>query len=322
MQNLLTIFHDHPLVQDYHSEYLKLINYYSNVTRNSVFVKYYNINILSSIYDQKMDSTYDIYHTSKVKFDIYDITPAFYLQPIQNRSSNVTDLKGQMMDGTTSIVIYSIERPKIHDIVVFYAPMERSEFFRVVNVTVPSNAIHSTPSVNFFELELEYAPLNNLNDLKIANHYVYDLSDEKYREHSEYQTLMSTLDRIVIIFDELYNYYNSEKDLYVINGKIPLATNEVIIYLKRQFYGNYKRLFEKYKLPYAYIDIIGEDLYYNSLDELPFKDLTNNLYHVYNLETEQIEEYVWVNKDNPKNEIEQSLYHANNLWLEMKNPLN
>ena len=225
---MFTHLHDSKLVQDYHAEYFSLINRYYNVSRNAVYVKYYNINNFESTHQQDLVSTFDIYTLSDISFDLYELTPAFYIQPVQNRSSNVTDLKGQQMDGTSSIVVYTLKRPKIHDILTFYAPMEESEIFRVANINVPTNAIHSIPSVNFFELELEYAPVKDVKGLKMNKRYVYDISRERYVESLEYTKYIHKLGRYEDLLNKIFVHFNEFKDYYELNGLIPISTNELL----------------------------------------------------------------------------------------------
>jgi hypothetical protein len=90
---MLSALYDPQSVQMYHNEYLKLINYYMNTKRPSTFVRYFNINIDNSIYDEKTDATYDLYHVSNIRFNLYDFTPSFYLAPVLNASGNITDLR-------------------------------------------------------------------------------------------------------------------------------------------------------------------------------------------------------------------------------------
>lgn len=49
------------LVRLYQEEYLRLINYYSNIKRPSIFVKYYSQNLASSPGANIPLSTYDTY---------------------------------------------------------------------------------------------------------------------------------------------------------------------------------------------------------------------------------------------------------------------
>lgn len=284
--------YDPQSVQTYHTEYLKLINYYMNTKRPSTFVRYFNIDIDNSTYDDKLDATYDLYHVSNIKFNIYDFTPSYYFAPVVNAASNVPDLRGQMMDATSSIVVYSIESPRIHDVLMFYGPVASGEIFRVTGLRTPVNAVHSNPNVRWFELELEYAPIKTTQELKILNHMVYDLSEEKYITYTDYQAFTKNVKSCELIFDELIKYYDMYNDLYQSNQLAPVEVNEVIIFFKKIYAIKYKRIYEKYNLPYGYLDKMNFTQYYSSVDSLPFK-IGNYTYHVYNLITKKVEEYTW-----------------------------
>jgi hypothetical protein len=70
---------------------------------------------------------------------------------------------------------------------MFYGPIASGEIFRVRNFRTPINALHSEPKLNWFEIDLEYAPIKQPESLKYAQHYVYDLSQEKYIIYNEYK---------------------------------------------------------------------------------------------------------------------------------------
>jgi hypothetical protein len=284
--------YDPQSVQTYHGEYLKLINFYMNTKRPSTFVRYFNIDIDNSTYDDKLDATYDLYHVSNIKFNIYDFTPSYYLAPVVNAAANVPDLRGQMMDATSSIVVYSIESPRIHDLLMFYGPVQSGEIFRVAGLRTPVNAVHSEPNVRWFELELEYAPITQTQELKILNHKVYDLSEEKYISYDEYQKFTEKIKTCETILDSLLVYYDPYHDLYQVNQLAPIEVNEAIIFFKKIYAIKYKRIYEKYNLPYGYLDKMNFTQYYSNVDDLPFV-MGNYTYHVYNLITKTINEYSW-----------------------------
>jgi hypothetical protein len=289
MQNAL---YDPQIVQTYHREYLNLINFYMNTKRPSTFIRYFNIDIDQSTYDDKLEATYDLYHVSNIKFNIYDFTPSYYLAPVVNSAANVPDLRGQSMDATSSVVVYSIDSPRIHDLIMFYGPIQSGEIFRVVGIRTAVNAIHSDPTVKWFELELEYAPITTTQELKILNHFVYDMSDEKYITYTEYQDFTTRIKKCETILDELLKYYDSYNDLYQFNQLAPVEVNEIIIFFKKFYAIKYKRIYEKYHLPYGYLDKMNFTQFYTNANELPFI-MGNYIYHVYNLSTKLIEEYAW-----------------------------
>lgn len=309
MDNILS---EPTLIKDYHTEYLKLIREYSNVSRNTVFVKYYNINTLESVNEEQLNSTFDNYTYSNIKFDIYDITPAYMLQPIQNRSTDVTDLKGQMLDGLSSIVLYSLARPKIHDLLTFYNPVQSNEIFRVTSITVPVNAIHSTVPVNFYQLDLEYAPVKQLESLLINQRFVYDLAKEQYIEFNEYKKQLKLNDDINILLEKLNKYYDSSLDLYHIEGKVFNELNDLLICFKSNYNKNYNRLYDNIKRPYGYSDLFPDRLV--SLNTLTFNDLILDNYQYYDLSSKQNNTYLWRDKLKFENNIEELLFISLSLW--------
>jgi len=284
--------YDPQSVQVYHNEYLRLINFYMNTKRPSTFIRYFNIDVDNSIYDDKLDATYDLYHVSNIKFNIFDFTPSYYLAPVVNAAANVPDLRGQMMDATSSVVVYSIESPRIHDLVMFYSPVGSGEIFRVTGMRTPVNAVHSDPNVRWFELELEYAPIKTTQELKILNHFVYDLSEEKYITYNEYQNFTLGIKTCETILDQLKVYYDSYSDLYQVNQLAPVEVNEAIIFFKKLYAVKYKRIYEKYNLPYGYLDKMNFTQMYSDVSSLPFV-MGNYTYHVYNLFTKTVDEYTW-----------------------------
>jgi len=289
---MLSALYDPQIVQSYHNEYLKLINFYMNIKRPSCFVRYYNIDIGSSIYDDKIDATYDLYHVANLKFNVYDFTPSYYLAPIVNAAASVQDLRGQMMDATSSIVTFTIESPRIHDLVMFYGPVQSGEIFRVSGLRTAVNAVHSDPPVNWFELELEYAPITQtqIQELHLLNHFVYDIVNEKYIKYTEYQLFTEKILELENILNNFLKYYDPYYDLYHVNQLAPVEANEIIIFFKKLYNEKFKRIFEKFPLPYGYLDQMGFNQIYSDINSLPYVH-GNYKYNVLNLITKNIDSY-------------------------------
>jgi hypothetical protein len=136
---MLTSLHEPHLLQGYYTDFLKQINQYQNIARTGVFVTYYNINVLQSIYEQTLESTLDIYGISEVKFDIYELTPVFFIGPVANTIGNITDLDGLRVDGSSTVTLYTIKRPRVHDLIKFTSPIESGEIFRITGINIPYN---------------------------------------------------------------------------------------------------------------------------------------------------------------------------------------
>lgn len=292
---MFDIIHEHNIVKQYHEEYLKLIKYYENIKRPASFVKYFNINVDESLYDEDGNITYDIYTQSNVKFDIYEYSPIFFINPIVNTYTNVVDLRGQMMDGVTSIVTYAIDYPRIHDLVTFYDPIQSNEVFRVTGLRTSVNALHSNPDLHYFEMDLEYAPVIDVQSLNINKHYVYNIWEEKFLTFEQYSKLTDTLSKIDNILDDIRYFYNDIYDLYCIDNKyVPIVTNELLILFKKLYNEKFKRIFESYPSPYGYLDIITETLIHNSIEEIEnSKIVKNDIQKLYNIQTREIEDYYW-----------------------------
>jgi len=285
---MLTSLHEPQLLQSYYEDFLKQVNQYQNVARTGVFVRYFNINVAQSIYEKTLESTLDIYSISEVRFDIYELTPVFYIAPVANSIMNVQDLDGQRIDGTSTVTIFTIKRPRIHDLVMFTNPIESKEIFRITGVRATTNLIHAAPAVEWFECDLDYAPLKNTEDLKIHNRYVYDFSKEKYLLYDDYMKKIDWLNRISEVLKELNTHYNIREDLYSIDGKIPIVVNEMLILFKKQFNNDWNRLFEGTKSPYGYRDYC--DIRYSDLSEIEFNE-EQLVFEVFDFNEKKIVEY-------------------------------
>lgn len=312
----MSSIYDPQLVKSYHEEYLGLIKYYMNAKRSSSFIRYYNVDRDKSVFDDKLEASYDIYHNSGIRFNIYDFTPSYYLAPIVNASSNVQDLRGQMMDAQTSIVTYTIEKPQIHDLIMFYGPVASGEIFRVSNFRTAVNAIHSDPQLHWFELELEYAPIINPGILKLSNHFVYDLSLEKYLTYENYQKFIKKIKDVEIIFEEIKHFYNPYYDLYEVDHLVPIEVNETLLHFKNKFDQKFRRLFEKFYTPYGYFDYCLNELKYPEIENLPYKE-GNYIYSLYNLENNKMQDYTWaINYTEQKNNLDKLFHLSHVLYKE------
>ena len=80
--------------------------------------------------------------------------------------------------------------------------------------------IHSMSKTNWFELDLEYAPIEDLNSLNIKDHYVYDLSLEVYITLAEYKEKIKILNNISEILPLVLPFYNKILDVYMYDNKM------------------------------------------------------------------------------------------------------
>ena len=275
------------MVAEYHQEYLTLINHYDNFKRPGTFVRYYNINFPESDRHPVVQSTFDIYSTSNVKFDIYELTPTYNIAPITNSTVNLTEKKGQSYDGVSSITIYTINTPHIHDLVTFYDPVSSGEIYRVINIRTVINAFYSNPKLTWYEMDLEVAPILDTSSLKISKHYVYDTHKETYYNYVDYQAKMDFIETINGKITLLQPFYNQVNDWYSADGVVPFIANHTVNYFKETIAtnDNFVRVFNELSKPYGFSD---------SFPTLTATyDYTESIYEVYNLTTEEIEDYEW-----------------------------
>jgi hypothetical protein len=279
---MLNSLSDPYLVSQYHEEYLNLINTYSNYKRSGSFIRYYNINYDESMKHPDVKSNFD---SSSIKFDIYELTPTFNISPIVSATSNITDKKGQMFDGVTTISTYTIKIPRINDLITFYDPVKSGEIFRVNNIRASINAYYSDPKLTWYEMDLEVAPIKDTSELKISKHYVYDSHLEKYYNYEDYTKKTNIINVLSGKIQEIYQFYSQYNDLYLVENLVPYISNHSIIYVKDKIKThNAIRLFNNLKKPYGFID---------ALPALAATyDFTQTL-KVYNLTTKEIEDYVW-----------------------------
>jgi len=270
---------------------------------------------MNSVYEENSFSTYDHYSASNIQFDIYEFTPAYFLQAITNRANYDEDSTGYVFDGNSSIVVNTIKRPKINDLIKFYKPVESNEIFRVIGLSTPSNLLHSNPTSEWFELELEYAPIESTNDLNILHHYVYDLSQEKHITLEQYKEKMNLLEKFDIVLTQIIDsYYTKYQDLYIIsNTYIPIALNDLLFKIKKDYSYKFNRLIEKCKSPYGFQYYTDLSIPYYGDNPLFHLNKYDNYLDVFNLLTNEIETYYWPDLNSNTNEIENSFSLAHQL---------
>jgi len=260
------ILHEPIYVQQLYTEYARLINKYHNVKRPSAFARYYNINKDSSTIDKTIESTYDHFHTNGIVYDLYDYTPLYYTAPVINDSMDSPDLVGKMFQGPLTVTTYTIREPQINDILVFpYNPTKGDEIFRVTNIRAVISAMEHQPEgsqVNWFELTLEYAPLEDTNVLNINNRYVYLLSEQRNVLSKHYVYLIKFIDKLVNLLSELQQYFNSKLEMYECNGFIPVEENRKLYNFLAVQNKDYHRYFEKTKKPFGVNHILYENQQY------------------------------------------------------------
>jgi hypothetical protein len=275
------------LISQYHQDYLTLINFYDNFKRPGTFIRYYNINFSDSDRHSEIKSTFDIYSLSSINFDIYELTPIYNINPVTNATTFIPEKKGQMYDGVSSITIHTIQTPHINDLITFYSPVKSGEIFRVTNIRTSINAYHSEPRLTWYEMDLEIAPIKDTSSLKISKHYVYDLHKEKYYNYTDYNAKTDFIETVNSKISQIRVFYSNIQDLYYADNKIPLISNHTINYFKEvtSTKDNYVRLFDDLERPYGFTEKFPS--------EIPTYDYTQEAFDMYNLETNEMEEYIW-----------------------------
>jgi len=299
MQNSLS---DPYLISQYHQDYLSLINHYDNFKRPGMFIRYYNINYQESDRHPVVQSTFDLYNISDIQFNIYELTPLYNISPIINSTTFLQEKKGQIYDGVSSITIYTIQTPHVNDLITFYDPVKSGEIFRVMNIRTSVNAYYSNPSLTWYEMDLEVAPLKDTSTLRIANHYVYDLHKEQYHNYVDYTAKMTFIETVNGKISQLNKFYSRNHDLYcvtesrpleltTINTLVPMVSNNTINYFKEITVkdDNFVRVFNDLNKAYGFVDLFPDLAATYNYEQIPLE--------VYNLSTNEMEEYEWVQEE-------------------------
>jgi len=272
----------------HYDEYLKLVNYYVNEkTYNSVPVRYYNIDVQNSKYDEDALLTFDSFrkNLTGIIYNVYEFTPVFYTSPIIDMTSFDTTKDFSRFNQTISIQIYTIPHVYIGDLVQFYHPDSQSNnvIYRVVNFRVPLNTISNIP---IYELDLEPASVvvkDTLEGLKlsinIGKRYIYDYSMEKYVPFNEFNNKLTMLNIIETQFrnflkkrikDDLL-YLNINGDIYMIYEINELVYNTIV---------NSMIKFKRINIPLPYgVRTIKKPKKYKSLTSYSELITTDNTLH-------------------------------------------
>lgn len=273
-----------PYVEQLYTEYLQQINRYKNLYRQSVFCRYYNINIKLSDFDSKVNGTFDRYN-SGIMYDVYDYTPLFSVTPIVNESENSEDMFGQKFIANADITTYTINEPRIEDLVIFNnKPNDGNEIFRVINIRASINSMNSDPNIHYFQSSIEYAPIVDLSKLNIMNRYCYCLPMEKYlfqNDFVEFVKNVSLFNKILNKFQ--YKFFDTYHELYFvnINGNcfFPKYENRIIydFLAKRNFLSDQ---FASIKRPYTVTQFTKKQLKNDALDNNYISFYKNKSYKV------------------------------------------
>ncbi len=249
------VLDENKYVENIYGEYLTNINRYQNLKRNSIFVRYLNINKEASTFISDTKSTFDRYN-SGVQYDIYDYTPLFSSSQVINEIESSNDLIGFQFSAPLTVTVYTIKTPRIEDLLIFNRPPQDGfEIFRVSRISSSLNAMNSSPTTSWFQLTLEYAPIEDLNKLNYLNHYAYSLPLQKNLFLKEFKRELQETDLLVSVFSLFEkNHFSSFYDLYYMNYNglkiVPLYENYIIYELLANK-GPYEDHFYNFKRPYG-----------------------------------------------------------------------
>jgi len=274
----------------YFEEYLKLIYKYRNVNRPAILVKYYNLDIENSIFYENTDSTYTPYSATGLVYNLYEYTPVLYFGGVQNAETFEQDTIGKSLPAMTSATVYTIDKPNINDLIQLYPPYNEDEIFRVSGVRLQTGIVNSPleSKLKIFELDLEYATIDDISNLNIIDTFVYDISLQENLPVDEFQQRIASINQVLDLSESINQYYDNLKDVYLADNYAPCYTDELIIEIKRKYNNEYNRVFECLYLPYYY------DIYYSrqyNLTELLTLDPQADGYvYCYNFLTGNIEQ--------------------------------
>jgi len=259
VKNMLQdIYEDTSLTQNIFKEYIEQIVNYQNFNRQAIFCRYYSINKNESIISES-DSILDRYQ-SGIRFDVYDYTPLLQLGQFIDSVQNINDLVGQMFNTNGTVITFTINDPKIDDLLCFpYIPSINNEIkiFRVSNVQTILHTKETSPSIKWFSLEIEYSPMISLDNIYYINRYVYDLSTELNLFYDDYKQKKLDISDLENFFNYLGTHkFNNRYELYyfvdAINGQkiVPLHENKIIYnFLAKK--TRFRNLFAQHPRPFG-----------------------------------------------------------------------
>lgn len=227
-------------IEKYYEDYFKIINRYQDITRHSLFCLYLNINKDGSTYRKDIDSTYTK-HQSGVLYNSFDFTPVQSVEPISNTTQLDTTTIGYKFIGESRLVTYTIKTPQIGDLILFpYTTVNKNEIYRVKEISVPLNARNDDKNY-FFQLSLEYAPIKNIEDVKILNSFVYLNNEGVHLSKIDYVNFLKDISDLDLLlkntkFDPVSELY------YFIQNDIMLASLDEN-YILYEFLKKYKNYF-------------------------------------------------------------------------------
>lgn len=292
MYNLLN---EPSYIQNIAEEYLKLSHFYIHNFANSqsIYCRYYHINVDKSVYIKETDIIHQYFDQSQhaLYWQLFDLTPTF-LSGANIYTNAYPDLKSA---GNT-ITVYTIDKPAVNDLIVFYEPFNTNEVFRVANTTPNYTTYGKFPLV---ELQLEKAPFDarDFNSkLGIKERYIYMNDFNRYIEYGQANTYKTLVDKLPAICDTIASYFDYIAEFYMDRNKdsIPCTLNSLL--------QNLYNIVNKYALTLSYPVPFGFEHTQNNINYSDF-DIIELYEKLFNSGAQTIEYY----KDNTSQVIDWQL---------------
>lgn len=240
-----------------YQEYINIAKYYINSKQTSTPIRYFNIDINLSKYDEDSLMVFNEFkqNLNGLVYNLYEMCPAQYTSPALFMTSFEMDKDFSRFSSVFSIIIHSIDKVYIGDLVQFYSfeNTTKNLFYRVVNYRVPLYTFENLP---IYEVDLEPAPLDvKVNEdgtielpIRINKRYIYDYSKE------EFVPLESYVNKEIVIkfLQDVYSKF--------INDRIDV--NECLIFIDKGTKLTddmlYKPCYEINKMYYMKINMINK----------------------------------------------------------------
>jgi len=227
-------------VSNYHTNYLNTLDRYKSYTRNSIFVRYYRINKKLSRYDNVHNASETRYNSGLI-YDVFDYTPLKKISAIDNNYENNTNTGGFSFNGSTQVLIYTIENPNINDLLTLpYKPNNSNEIFRIKDINLNLNS-----NVDFSNLTLEYSnmEISEINKLNINEKFYFLITHDKYIRSESYRKLVEIISLIRTFLNDLL--FDENREIYINLNK----DKNTIIY---EFIKENTRLITDVKIPFGF----------------------------------------------------------------------
>lgn len=210
-------------VNQHYRSYIDNLKRYSSISSSGLFIRYYNISQFNSDYNKITKATFDRFDFNSVYYDVYDYTPTKLISPSIMSLQYQPTTSGYRFDNNSRIIIYTIDRPNVNDIVeLAYPPHSSEHVWRVksfnTNTTLAQNGF------NMSELDLEYAPIirntssttpsNLLSSIKTtaSNRKAFFTPFDRYLSSDTYVDMVNWIDKVNDLFDDSSSDYLFEFD--------------------------------------------------------------------------------------------------------------